>query len=126
MSFILDALKKSENERQHNAPTEFATVPSSSEPSRAPRWLWVLGALLAINVIVLLGLLLRPAPSTPARVSAPSTEPVSVEPAAAGRVASFADRLDAARDRQPEPVAESAAPPPDPAATSVTAAEPTA
>lgn len=115
MSFILDALKKSENERQHNAPTEFATVPSSSEPSRAPRWLWVLGALLAINVIVLTGLLLRPTPSTPARAAAPVTAPTGVEPAVKAPVASFAEQLDAARDRQPEPAPEAATTPPDPA-----------
>ena len=49
MSFILDALKKSENERQEQSDTEFATVPSSPDAPAAPRWLWILGALLAIN-----------------------------------------------------------------------------
>jgi len=60
MSFILDALKKSETERQQQSSAEFAGVPTSSGNSRVPRWLWVLGLLLAINLIVLLGLLLRP------------------------------------------------------------------
>ncbi len=112
MSFILDALKKSENERQHNAPAEFATVPSSDGTSRAPRWLWVLGALLAINVVVLLGLLLRPAPAPPVRATAPATAPASVEPAATAPAESFAERLDAARDRRPERVAEVSTTPP--------------
>ena len=47
MSFILDALKKSETERQQQGPSDFANVPSSAESPRAPRWLWVLAALLA-------------------------------------------------------------------------------
>lgn len=60
MSFILDALRKSENERQQQAPSEFATAPSSSDSPGIPRWLWILAALLAINLIVLFGLLMRP------------------------------------------------------------------
>ena len=59
MSFILDALKKSENDRQEHSSAEFASVPSGTTTSGPPRWLWVLVALLAINVVVLLGLLLR-------------------------------------------------------------------
>ena len=59
MSFILDALKKSENERQQRGQGEFATVPASRESSRPPAWLWLLAALLVINLVVLLGLVLR-------------------------------------------------------------------
>ena len=47
MSFILDALKKSENERQQQSVgrvRERARQPPNAGP---PRWLWVLGALLA-------------------------------------------------------------------------------
>lgn len=60
MSFILDALKKSETDRQQQGAAEFAGVPTSSGPSRAPRWLWILGLLLAVNLAALLGLLIRP------------------------------------------------------------------
>jgi len=60
MSFILDALKKSESDRQEQADTEFATVPSSPAAAAAPRWMWILGILLMINIIVLLGLMLKP------------------------------------------------------------------
>ena len=59
MSFILDALKKSETERQQQGPSDFASVPSSEEAPRAPRWLWALALLLAVNLAVLLGVLLR-------------------------------------------------------------------
>jgi general secretion pathway protein B len=60
MSFILDALKKSETDRQQHGPTEFAGVPTSNGRQSAPRWLWILGVLLTVNLAVLLGLLLRP------------------------------------------------------------------
>ena len=55
MSFILDALKKSETERQQQGPSDFANVPSTPESPGAPRWLWVLVLLLAVNLAVLLG-----------------------------------------------------------------------
>ena len=64
MSFILDALKKSESDRQQHGPAEFAGVPTSNGRQNAPRWLWILGVLLAINLVVLLGLLLRPEVAT--------------------------------------------------------------
>ena len=60
MSFILDALKKSESERQQHGPAEFAGIPTSNDRQGAPRWLWILGVLLAVNLAVLLGLLLKP------------------------------------------------------------------
>lgn len=73
MSFILDALKKSETDRQQQSSAEFAGVPTSSGPTGMPRWLWALGLLLLINLVVLLGLLLRstsePAPLATAPVS---------------------------------------------------------
>ena len=59
MSFILDALKKSETERQQQGPSDFANVPSGGESPGAPRWLWALGLLLAVNLAVLLVVLLR-------------------------------------------------------------------
>jgi len=59
MSFILDALRKSEAERQQNSGAEFAAVPSSPGAPPVPRWLWIVGLLLAVNFVVLLGLLLQ-------------------------------------------------------------------
>jgi hypothetical protein len=70
MSFILDALKKSETERQQQGPSDFANVPSNSETPGAPRWLWALGLLLAVNLVVLVGVLMRDdAPETEAPAS---------------------------------------------------------
>ncbi len=63
MSFILDALKKSENERQEQSSAEFSSVPSSSSNPNPARWLWMLGILLLINFAVLIGILMKPSPT---------------------------------------------------------------
>jgi len=63
MSFILDALKKSENERQEQNSAEFSSVPSSSGNPNPARWLWMLGVLLLINFAVLIGILMKPSPT---------------------------------------------------------------
>jgi general secretion pathway protein B len=92
MSFILDALKKSETERQQQGPSDFANVPSSDESPRAPRWLWVLALLLAINLAVLVGVLLRDdAPEV-----IPSAGQASPEPSAG---TSFSEQIREARER---------------------------
>lgn len=120
MSFILDALKKSENERQAQTSTEFSAVGGPADAPRAPRWLWLLGALLIVNLVVVAGLLLRPAADAPVPVDAMpvSAPPVAVRaepvPAPADTAAepTFADRIEEARRTRPaiespEPVAES-------------------
>ena len=108
MSFILDALKKSETERQQQGPSDFANVPSGGESQGAPRWLWVLGLLLAVNLAVLLGVLLRnDAPD----VGAAQTPTAQQEPAAGP---SFSERIREARERETA-ARTSAATPPEPA-----------
>jgi general secretion pathway protein B len=91
MSFILDALKKSESDRQQHGPAGFADVPTSNGRPSAPRWLWILGALLAINLVVLLGLLLRPG----ATVTPVTGEPVVV------RSDDFAEQVAEAKQNVP-------------------------
>ncbi|MGI9234730.1 MAG: general secretion pathway protein GspB [Woeseiaceae bacterium] len=104
MSFILDALKKSETDRQQRSSAEFTKVPSSDGAARAPGWLLVLGILLAINVVVLLSLLYRsstaPADGATAALARTSDLPRNVsdaanveQNAASPDQASFADRL---------------------------------
>ena len=102
MSFILDALRKSEAARRRSeAPDLFATMPVTHEHMRArPNWpLWLLGAVAAISLIALLWLLAQRAPEAPtasattsptvdasaetepsndAAVSAPALDPVTV------------------------------------------------
>jgi general secretion pathway protein B len=96
MSFILDALKKSEAERQRQSGPTLLELRITQPPRRYPAWaLWV-GALLALNVAVLLyALLLRrpvtpepavataaPVPAATARASAPSVPGVVAAPVA--------------------------------------------
>ena len=104
MSFILDALKKSETERQRQNAPGFADVPDGTDPPRAPRWLWVLGGLLAINVIVLLGVMLRPE----LRPTTDAPPPSEVTPDGEPREASFSEMVEKARKNQTNPVTDSA------------------
>ena len=112
MSFILDALKKSETDRQQRSSAEFSKVPASRGPGRTPGWLLVLGVLLAINLVVLLGLFLRSAddPETPTRSAsggigtAPATKLPVVEPAATStpdEQPSFARQVEEAKRNRP-------------------------
>ncbi len=96
MSFILDALKKSETERQQQGPSEFANVPSGAESPRAPRWLWVLAVLLAVNLAVLLGVLLRDDTPEPVPPSGPAS---STQPAQTAGP-SFSEKIREARERE--------------------------
>ncbi len=117
MSFILDALRKSETERQQQGSAEFAGVPTSAVDSGMPRWLWIVAALLAINLAVLLGLLMRPdAPGAtpPMTVSAAAPETTRSSTPASGSSTSadaragedsFIEQLAAAR-QNPPPIAE--------------------
>jgi len=59
MSFILDALKKSELERQRQSGPGLLEMPIAARRRRVPVWAWVLAGLLCVNVAVLLFLLLR-------------------------------------------------------------------
>lgn len=99
MSFILDALKKSETDRQQKGSGEFAGVPTSTRREQPPRWLWALGLLLAVNLVVLIGLLLRPDPSPTVEVPPPA-EPQTTQ-SAPERTEVFAEQLAAARENAP-------------------------
>jgi general secretion pathway protein B len=59
MSFILDALKKSETERQRQSMPGLMDAPPALRRSRLPLWAMLLGALLAINIVVLIVVLIR-------------------------------------------------------------------
>lgn len=106
MSFILDALRKSETERQHKGSAEFANVPTSNGRREGPpAWLWVVGALLLVNLVVLVGVLIRPDVSTPAAATA-AAPPVESRadartPEKAEQRTDFSSRIAAARERAP-------------------------
>ena len=103
MSFILDALKKSETERQRNNAPGFADVPDGADSPRAPRWLWVLGGLLAVNLIVLSGVMLRPDPRSKTDVTV--THEAIPNDGQLEREASFSEIVEQAKNAQPPQVA---------------------
>jgi general secretion pathway protein B len=61
MSFILDALKKSESDRQQQSAPDMSAVPTGAARVTVPRWLWWLMALLVVNLVVLTVVLIKPA-----------------------------------------------------------------
>lgn len=91
MSFILDALKKSENDRQQQASAEFATLPSAAATPAMPRWIWAVIALLVVNVAVLGAFMARKDAGNPAARPAPAS-PVATA-ADTGARSSFAERI---------------------------------
>jgi general secretion pathway protein B len=118
MSFILDALKKSEVERQRQSVPGLMDTPLAARRSRLPVWAIAIGALLAINLLVLTFVLLRrSAPAAPAPVAAQTAPAAGVAvpaPEAASGAAAHFSPLDAAPVYAPEiPVtaADSPAPP---------------
>jgi general secretion pathway protein B len=95
MSFILDALKKSESDRQRKNRPKSAHIPTSAGESSSSRWLLLFGALLLINVVVLLVVLLKPEQANvdPLLPTIADTEEVE-------KSDSFRDLVANARDRQ--------------------------
>jgi len=113
MSFILDALKKSETDRQQQTGSEFASVPSSSGNPNSLKWLWILGALLLVNAVVLFGVLIRDdAPAQDVTITTPqnSDEETVAQP-------TFEEQVAAAKLNQPPPASISQAEPPAPSSS---------
>jgi len=84
VSFILDALRKSEHERQRQAGPAIAEMPIARPASRLPAALGVIGALLAVNLAVLLYFMLRqdaPEVQRVETVPAAATQPAATAPA---------------------------------------------
>ncbi len=77
MSFILDALKKSENERQRTVGPSLADAPARLPQSERPWWAVAVAGLLVGNLAVLLFVLLRDdkPPAAP-----PAAAPVAASP----------------------------------------------
>lgn len=74
MSFILDALKKAESERNRNSGPVLMDVRIAPPRRRLPTWAWVLGGVLAADLVVLAWLLQR-SPADTAPVAAPAQAP---------------------------------------------------
>lgn len=92
MSFILDALRKSEIERQRQSGPSMAEFPIAREDRRLPIALIAIGFLLAVNLAVLLFFMLRDereqaaeqAPAGPAATAPTATAPSAAMPAPQG------------------------------------------
>lgn len=135
MSLILDALRKSEHQRQRQAGPGLAVVPESQASRRPAAWIVVLTALLVVNIAVLAAVLLsgrgEPASSsaTPATSVAPAPAPATA--AAASRSAPTAVPLPTQPPRsEVRPLAteaptQASRPAPAPAAAPAQAAAPT-
>lgn len=107
MSFILDALRKSELERQRQSGPSIAKMPIARDDRRLPWALLAIGLLLAVNVGVLLFFLLRDAtaPAETVDTSGPTlvvAAPAAAAPAAAASMPAPVNELPAAES----PVAE--------------------
>ena len=84
MSFILDALKKSETDRQRSAAPAMFELQVAPPRARFPVWAIVVGVLLGVNLLGLLWFLLRDDVPTPlASTAAPVVTVTATEPATA-------------------------------------------
>jgi general secretion pathway protein B len=84
MSFILDALKKSESDRQRQSGPSLFEVKVAPPRRTLPVWAVAIAVLLGINVIVISWMLLRrPAAQQPAAASLPPAAPAVHDTAAA-------------------------------------------
>lgn len=104
MSFILDALRKSENERQRQAGPALAEIPVARPVTRRPPTVGIaIGALVAVNLAVLGYFLLRSPAPTPAAVAPAAT--VATTPAAAPATPAVSAPLAAEATRELRPLA---------------------
>lgn len=112
MSFILDALKKSEIERQRQTEPGLMDAGIRQRRGRLPAWALLLGLLLAINIVVLLIMLMRNGALATRPVPAVPAARADALPAAATAGAAHFSPLDAPPVYAPEiPVAAATAAP---------------
>jgi len=117
MSLILDALKKSETERQQQATPGIADVPTAQPQPSSSRWLPIVIVLLAVNFGAVLFLLLRPdSPTEPATTMsvAPAAPEAQAAAANASSNQSIANPVDSAPAATATPAAAPSASPPAP------------
>jgi general secretion pathway protein B len=81
VSFILDALKKSEADRLNKDTPGFSHVPDKAHEKSASHWIWIVVVLILINVIALTVMFIKPdrAPEI-AAAPPPTVAPVAATP----------------------------------------------
>ena len=119
MSFILDALRKSEHERQRHSGPTLSTAPAAASSARAP-WIFLsLGFLLALNLLGLVAFWMWRDSEAPAPSDAPSHEtataplretPTPSGPPAARVIRPLTDESIPAAAESPQPAAPAAPP----------------
>jgi general secretion pathway protein B len=82
MSFILDALRKSEAERQRQDSPGFVSVPDRPQQKSGKKWIWLVTGLLSVNLVILAAVLLRPDPVVNPTETGSSGKFVDIKPAA--------------------------------------------
>jgi general secretion pathway protein B len=108
MSFILDALKKSEAERQRQGAPGFASVPDSSTRKSSRKWIWMVAILLCVNLVALMGVLYLASGDVETTAS---TVPIDIDRGNADQSAtSFSDLVAEAKRTQPERSGSTSAP----------------
>jgi general secretion pathway protein B len=121
MSFILDALKKSETERLRKDAPGIASIPESGRQKSSTRWIWLVLALITVNLVVLAGLMMKVNQETvttdaPLESLASATQPES----AVVRTEDLAEpdldvpTMATTENTSEQPVAENSAPPETP------------
>jgi len=119
MSFILDALKKSEEERlRQQNPSALPTAVLRSSGG-TPMWVWALLALLAVNLAVLAIVLLKPSTEAEVPTAAP-TPGVATSPATITTATTTTTVQSAPASKAAPPVLVQSAPMPSQATQSAT------
>lgn len=95
MSFILDALKKSESERQRQDAPGIASIPGTAQQRGKSRWPWLVAGLLVINLVVLAAIMMQP--------DAAPQQPVAAVNEPAPATESFSEIVREAKRTAPEP-----------------------
>jgi general secretion pathway protein B len=106
MSFILDALKKSESDRQRQSGPALFEVKVASPRSRLPLWAIAIAALLAVNLGIVIWMVMRHSARAAAEASAPAAGLAGV----ASTVAASAPAPAAAAAATPAPLPAVATP----------------
>lgn len=83
MSFILDALRKSESERRREATPGLAHLPPAAPRSHAPAWVWVVMSVLLVGLLGLAALWWQSTRTTPQREIVASGAALDTPPPAA-------------------------------------------
>jgi general secretion pathway protein B len=109
MSFILDALKKSESERQRQAGPALLEMRIVRPARQLPIWALVIGTVLILSVAALAWVVLRPGPA-PATAAATTPAPAGTAPAAGAAAATVPAAQNPVATAPAVPVAPLAAP----------------